>query len=167
MLRERRDSHAVFYYYGIEHLLVNLYQYIKPAIEKKERIILYVEPKVFGKLLSELNFTRQSLDRINYKSLKGLVFNNVDKQIEQIFAGQPTKCVVQASYVIREAGKEKLPVMEKQLNKIVDARRNTSVLCMYDFEDYMKEKKVIDEEVMELSRNSHPFFFSKCELQEK
>lgn len=44
---------------------------------------------------------------------------------------------------------------EENLTQVIK-NTNSSLFCLYDFEDYIEEQKYIDDEVIEKSHDTHP-----------
>ena len=55
---EFEGGHSAFYYYGTEHLFVNLYKYIKDGIRKNEQNFVCMEKDLYNKLLNLLEINK-------------------------------------------------------------------------------------------------------------
>ena len=65
-LREVFGTHTTFYYYGEQHLLVNLYFYINEGIKNNELIYISMEEELYNKLLDFLISNNVSTENIKF-----------------------------------------------------------------------------------------------------
>lgn len=158
--------HISFYYYGLDHLLINLNNYCRAAIYNNEKIIVYSEPKLYqnlkkmlGNIISKDNFFYHNHSKfINIYNTYGF---NVYKLLHKSFISEAKKkgysglrLIVQPAYIIFENDKNQFLKVEKILNKLVEYT-DSSILCIYDFEDYLTNQKFIDENVFTESFKTH------------
>ncbi len=169
-------NHFVFYYYGEEHLFINLNYYIKQGIDKNQLIYISMEQNIFEKFLYNLNKNGISDDSIVFKSVKELIetYNEkglecFEKMINQLineclqkgytgirFIGQP-------SFAIKQTSKKEFLDWEKILSKAT-SNKKFSILCIYDFYDYLYNKHLIDDKVFLESLTTHTHLLNDFEL---
>lgn len=169
--------HSTFYYYGKNHLFPNMIKYINCGIKNNEMIYISMKPDLYNELLDNLLSFEISNDNIKFSSVKELIASNkiggIDGLKEKIrglseeilnkgyngvrWIGQPT-------YAIEETSKDDFLNWEVNLT---ESLKNTkaSIICIYDFYDYMREKKVIDKQVIDESYNTHSHVLNKFNLK--
>jgi hypothetical protein len=154
--------HSVFYYYGVDHLLVNMYQYIKDGIDNNEYIYLNLEESSFNLLINYFTedekkhigiFTASVLINL-YKSGREITVKKALKKFEKnVFDHGYTgaRFICQLSHVLKEISKADFIEFEKPLSKIINGL-NISMMCLYDMYDYINNKTIIDDELMAMSK---------------
>ena len=169
------QSHSAFYYYGIEHLKVNLYYFIKKSESEEQPIYISSQKKIYNSLTSKLIEAGISEDIIHYHSVNNLILdcrrdkNSLRKKIlekEKLHNGQKIKWIVKVDYLIKETSKKFFLEWEEKLAEVIK-NTNSTMLCLYDFEDYMKEQKYIDDEIIEKSQDTHSHVLYQFSLEEK
>jgi len=154
--------HAVFYYYGIEHLLVNMYQYIKDGIDNNEYIYLCLEESTFNLLLNY--FPKENKQHIGVISVSTLI--NLHKNGEEVTAKEAfikyekkvfvngyigARIICDSSHFLKESSKADFIKFQKFASEIINGL-NISMMCLYDIYDYMNYKLIIDDELMAISQ---------------
>jgi hypothetical protein len=160
-------THSCFYYWGIEHLLINLTNYINCANKNKEKVFIFLDPEIFETLLERLKLEKISIDTIVKFSVLDLIslyqtsgagalksqIHMYEKEI--IDAGYSGfRMIGQPSYVLSSASKHEFLSLESALSKTFNGTL-ASALCVYDFNDFMNEKKYITDEIIQESVKSH------------
>lgn len=167
VLRKYYGKNICFYYYGVDHLVVNLYKYIKQNLENNICIYLYINKSVYDMLMNNLDE--------NEKKMVYLV--NIEKEILNV----GTSCKDSVETNIKKIKKKALDNGYWGMSLIVDASKilsntcnsmyeeflmtlsNTcssekmNILTCYDFIDYMERGKYINENIMKLSYEFHTF----------
>lgn len=167
VLRKYYGKNICFYYYGVDHLVVNLYKYIKQNLENNICIYLYINKSVYDMLMNNLDE--------NEKKMIYLV--NIEKEILNV----GTSCKDSVETNIKKIKKKALDNGYWGMSLIVDASKilsNTcnsmyeeflmtlsktcsnekmNILTCYDFIDYMERGKYINENIMKLSYEFHTF----------
>lgn len=158
-------SHSAFYYYGLEHLRINMYSYIKNSIAYGNFIYLYMESDLYDSILKLFNDEEVALIKPfpmdcmvaqkhtgyteNLREAFILAINDAKKDglngIEVI--GQP-------SHAIQNIGKDIFMELEKCFTNAVQGLP-ASLMCVYDFEDYMYKQTIITDEIMAQSKLTH------------
>ena len=154
---------VVFYYYGIGHLLTNMYQYIKGAIDNNEYVYLCLEESSFDLLLNY--FTEDEKKHIgiltvstliNLSKSEGEIIVNtaLNKYIESVvehgYIG--AKFICDSSHIIKEISKSDFIKFEKSSSNIINGL-NISMMYLYDMYDYINYKAIIDDELIAISRS--------------
>ena len=167
-----KGAHGVLYYCGIEHMLVNAYDYLSKGIENKQLVYLYVEPE-FYKIISE-NFHMEDIhiEAFNIPSLIQLYSNKGVKYLTDYFFDcekrakdegyMNIKIINQVSYLLKEVSNEEFLNFEKILTEAIKGK-NISIMCAYNFDDYIKERAEEDTLFKE-SLNNHNYRFYKFKL---
>lgn len=156
--------HSSFYYFGIEHLLVNMYTYINNGINRKELICLCMKDTVYDKVLETLGTKYKhiqlcEMDKIiNIHKCLGLerARNNLleyeKKAKDEGYTG--IRFIIQPDHLIFKTSEKDFLSFEKDINHIV-LGVNASFMCIYDFEDYITNKLFINNNVIEESYKTH------------
>lgn len=169
LIRRYYGKNICFYYYGEDHLVVNLFKYIKQNIENNILIYINAPETIFSLLNTNLNKNEQNMVRrinlkkqyIDSKSLldqddKSLMLNkltNLKKDaIVEGFWG--ISIIIDASEVINNSS---LLLYEEYLKSISLGCNNVkcNILVCYDFIDYINRGKLITEDIMKLSYKYH------------
>ncbi|WP_394870406.1 MEDS domain-containing protein [Clostridium butyricum] len=168
-LRDVFGTHTTLYYYGEQHLLVNLYFYINEGIKNNELIYISMEEDLYNKLLDFFRINNISTENIKFRNVKELIlghkkggFNglvetamgilgssNIEKYNGLRWIGQP-------SFAIKGTSENDFLEMEEDLNKFIK-NMNVALLCVYDAYDYMHKGKIINKKVIEESFKTHSF----------
>ncbi|SHI01662.1 MEDS domain-containing protein [Clostridium grantii] len=171
-------KNIVFYYGSTEHLLVNLVCYIKEAYGKNNRILVFLEEKLFEKLedvcrqiighdffLEQINFPKLlTLDnfyeeQVSYKKY----IDNDEKIIEKQYEG--IQIIQQVSQTVKTISKNTYINNINGINNFIK-KDNIDVLSLYDFDDYINEGILIDEEIIKNARIKHNFTLTNFEIVE-
>lgn len=168
-LRNVFGTHTTFYYYGEQHLFVNLYFYISEGIKNNELIYVSMEEELYNKLLDFLKTNKIPIENIKFRPVKDLILghkkgglnglketairilenSNIEKYTGLRWIGQP-------SFAIEGTSQKDFLDMEVELNKFIN-NMNAALLCVYDVYDYMYNGKVINETVIQESLQAHSF----------
>jgi len=172
-------KHSMFYYYCEEHLFINLAKYIAKGISNKEKIYISMEKSMYEKLMDILiinNIAIQSISFLNVKKfmlgsningvseLKKIIYRNEKEESNKEFAG--IRYIWQPSHVIRETSKEVFLDFECRLTYALKGT-SSSLLCVYDFHDYINEKDIIDEDIIQESTNTHTYVLEKFLIKDR
>ncbi len=164
--------HIAFYYFGLEHLLVNLYQYIKDGIENNQVIYLSMESRLYDELKNNLCSAGIPEHHLKFYSVKDMVLDSRgDKEkLREIIIELNNKnqagfrLIIQTGYIINVTSKEDFLQFERGLSSVFKGI-NSSILCIYDFEDFVYNKGTIDQEIIFESHNTHPYILSEMTLK--
>ncbi len=166
-LEEIFGIHSTFYYYGHEHLLINLLPYIKEGIENNELVTVSLSKDIFDKLMELLDFHGIDRTSVIFFPVKNMVIANNEnglngvrqllstllKEIEsKKYKG--ARVIGQPSFAIGETSKEDFLKLEEVLTKAFIGM-NASGLCVYDAYDYIHNRDFIDEDIMNDSLETH------------
>ncbi|MCY6354736.1 MEDS domain-containing protein [Clostridium sp. ZS2-4] len=170
-------THTTFYYYGEQHLFVNMYFYINEGIKNNELIYLFMEESIYNKLLAFLKINNVPVEHIKFKTVKELIksnrqggLNELKEQINNIGLDNEVKkysgirWIGQPSYAIQTNSQNDFLAFEKNLSKALN-NTNASLLCIYDAYDYMHESKFINETVIKESLDTHNYILKKLRLE--
>lgn len=143
--------HAAFYYFGYEHLLVNMYRYIKEGFENNELVYLAFDPDLYERVTYQLALSGIPKNFCEPFSMKDIILKYSNKEIKEkiSFLDKKTikknyngfRLVSQVSYSIKETSKESYLYFEKGATEAFKGT-NSSLLCIYDFEDFIYQKKI-------------------------
>jgi len=163
------ELHSAFYYYGIEHLKVNLYYFIKRSESEDQQVYISSQKKLYNNLTEKLIEAGISEDIIHNHSVNNLILNcRRDKNSlrEKLHNSNKIKWIIKVDYSIKETSKKFFLEWEEKLTEVIKNTKST-MLCLYDFEDYMKEQKYIDDEIIEKSKDTHSHVLYQFLLEEK
>lgn len=168
--------HPSFYYYGYSHLIFNLCMYVSASIANNELVYISMEEHLYISLLEKLEQNNINCSNISFSPVKNLIdvhkskgLNGLRKTVEEFNEKALTenfngiRWIGQPTYAIKTTSKRDFLNWEQDLSKaLMDTR--VSLICIYDYYDFMHEGKVIDEEVIKDSFNTHSFIFSNSAL---
>lgn len=170
-------THSVFYYYGEQHLFINMYFYIIEGIKNNELIYLFMEESIYNKLLDFLKVNNVSLEHIKFKSVKELIIGNRDEGLDglqeqlnnisldkEVMRYSGIRWIGQPSYAIHIISQEDFLDFEKNISKSLE-NTNASLLCIYDAYDYMHNSKFINKIIIKESLNTHSYIFKDLALE--
>jgi hypothetical protein len=159
--------HSTFYYYGHEHLFINLLPYIKYGVDNNELVTVSLSKDIFDKLMELLDIHGINKSGVIFFPVKSMVIaNNVNgldglrqllstllKDVEQNnFKG--ARVIGQPSFAIGETSKEDFLKLEEVLNDAFIGMK-ASGLCIYDAFDYIHNRDIIDEDIIKNSLKTH------------
>ncbi|MCK8825137.1 MEDS domain-containing protein [Fuchsiella alkaliacetigena] len=166
--------HPVFYYYGFEHLLVNMIPYIKQGLENDELIYFSCADDLYQRLVIENLDFRESIE---LKSIIELLASHkfgekkgLAEKIENLVAAAQARgysgirWVCQPGYVMQTNSKEDFLKLEENLSSALKDTK-LSLLCIYEFEDYLEEKEYIDQKVINKSLATHEYLLNQFSLK--
>lgn len=160
--------HCVFYYCGLEHLIVNIYDYVNKGIEKNELVYLFGESEIIQFILKHVYMHKDRIQTLNIPDLintyNGEEMMPLAKEIlswekvakEKGYSG--IRIINQVSYLLNNISNRDFLNFENLLNQLVK-ESNISVMCAYDFDDYFNEKLVDDDALIEQSFKIHSHRF--------
>lgn len=165
--------HCVLYYCGIEHMLVNIYDYVNKESEEKELIYLHVEPELYKVIFESLHKEGFQIETFNIPHLMQIYHNEGIKCLADYFLDCERKAkdkgylgirvVNQVSYLLKKVSNEDFLDFENVLTEAVEGK-NISIMCAYDFDDYINKKKFINDTLLEQSFDNHNYRFYKFKL---
>jgi hypothetical protein len=163
-------KHISFYYYGEDHMIINLYKYIKNSMEHNNFIFLDIEQSIYELLLDSLNETekymisRINIDNIiinnnknNSEFIKKCMTNYKLQKMEQGFTN--VKFIFDAKKIIENTSKELFKSFAGYCFNVIEDEK-IDILTVYDFGEYMTKGKYINDEIIKLSyvEHSHRMF---------
>ena len=166
-------THTSFYYYGTDHLITNVIQYIKKGLENNEIIYLTMVEGIYNRLIGSLESLGIPTKNIffadvselilehKHNSLKGLKEKIDFYQKDSYSKGfKSIRWIGQPTFAITHASEMDFLNWEKDLNTALKDT-NISLLCVYDFYDYMNGKGIINTNVINESYLTHPTMMYK------
>ncbi|GAA0120874.1 MULTISPECIES: hypothetical protein [Clostridium] len=155
-------KNIAFYYYGDDHMIINIYNYIKGCIKDNVYVYLNIEDRLYNLLYNFLEDTEKlmvcnkTIDNItlnsDFEAIKEFLARYRDNKIESGFSD--VRFVIDVKGIINSSGK----VLFKELsNSLYDIclYNNMTVLMLYDFGNYMNNGKIIDKDIIKLSYINH------------
>lgn len=164
-MKNKSGKHISFYYYGQDHMVLNLYKFIKASLESNNFIYLYIDKSTYELLLSTLDdIERQMIDRFNIENIiiydKENSFDALEeclsiyknKKIKEGYNG--IKFIFDAKLIIENTNKN---LFKYFLSSCMKTCNSTfiDILTLYDFGEYMAKNKVINDEIIKLSYIDH------------
>lgn len=164
-MKNRCEQNISFYYYGQEHLILNVYKYIKGQIEQNNFVFLYGDDNIINMLNKNLNSNEQDmvgkieLDKFVINALSPVSnLNNMKEHIDFLnengFWGGVI--VLDAAFLIEKIGEVNFLEYIKTLSNIC-RDNNLNIMTCYDFSDYINRGKKINEEVIKASYLHHDY----------
>lgn len=168
--------HSAFYYYGIDHLIVNMYQYIKDGIDNNQYIYLCLKANSYNLLLTHFTeeekkhisiFTASTLMNLHKNGGEVTVNNALKKYEKNVFEHGYTgaRFIYELSHVLKEISKADFIKFEKSFSKTIN-ELNISMMCLYDMYDYTNCKTIIDDELIALSKKVSDYRLYQMKLCE-
>ncbi len=159
--------HSTFYYYGLEHLFINLLPYIRYGVENNELVTVSLSKDIYDKLMELLDIYGIDKFRVIFFPVKDMVIANKENGIDGLRRLLSTllkevesndykgaRVIGQPSFAIGETSKEDFLKLEEVLTKaFVDMK--ASGLCIYDAFDYIHNRDIIDEDIIKNSFKTH------------
>lgn len=162
-------THACFYYYGSDHLMINMYNFIMEGIAKNEAVYVSMECDLYEALLALLRKKDICTEGISFVSAKAFITIHQEsglfglKQMVQsltLAAGDKDykgiRWILQPTCAIRETSKQDFLSLESDLTKALKGT-DAALICVYDFYDYMNQQKMMDEEIISFSEKTHGY----------
>ncbi len=169
------STHSVFYYYGLEHLAINMYYYITEGIKNNELIYISMESELYAKLLNKTQF---SLNAVKFKSVKDLIAihkiagnKGLKANLYELICEAQNKgytgirYINQARFAMQESSKADFLNWEKSLTGVIQ-EIPFSILCIYDMLDYTQQQEYIDDDLIRHSLNTHSHYLFNLNLDD-
>lgn len=143
------SCHAEFFYYGIEHLLVNAFAYIKESIKHNSCVYLYMQPELYVQIERNLSDREKanfnclppiafSLSQGNEMVLMKKVFENCKDDAIQKGYSRAT-IILQSSFLFKTLERRVILEIEKYISDMA-SNLDISVLCAYDFGEFLNDE---------------------------
>jgi len=176
-----RDSvfgcHISFYYYGLQHLIMNMYRYVAQGFKSNELALLSMEQEIFDEIVQLLKHIGIPDEYVRFHSVEEIISSNkefgihglkqtVDKMIESAkkegFSG--IRWIGQPSYAVRKTSKEDFIALELALTEAI-SKKDMSVLCIYDSYEWIARKKYDEADVMSKLMQTHTHIMGNIESE--
>ncbi|WP_294185028.1 MEDS domain-containing protein [uncultured Clostridium sp.] len=158
--------HSSFYYCGLGHLIINMYKYIRDGVDRREKIYICTDFTVYFKLSRYLGRYSEhveyfdAVEMINYYREMGFdstrikLSECVDRNTEKGYAG--LRFIMQIDYVISQTSQKDFLCFDKNISHMISGTK-ASFMCIYDFEDYLNNRDIINNEIVKKSYKNHFF----------
>ncbi|MDV3428908.1 MAG: MEDS domain-containing protein [Bacillota bacterium] len=171
-------THSTLYYYGKQHLFVNMYFYITEGIKNNEIVYISMQESLYEKLMSFLESYGILTENIKFRPVKELILSNKEggltklkEKVNNVLSEDDTKkysgirWIGQPSYAIKTTSEKDFLDWEINLS---EAMKNTkaSLICIYDAFDCMHKGIFINGNVMDKSLNTHSHILKNLVLEE-
>ncbi len=158
-----------FYYYGEDHLVMNLYKYIKQQVENNNFVYMYIDEDIYKILINNLDTNEKSMvENINIEKLLytaskdefttsplSKFLNDLNrKSLEQGF--WRVNFIFDSSRLLTTSCKSTFLDCIKEISSIC-LDNQVNVLTCYDFLDYINRGKIISETIMKYSYTYHDY----------
>ncbi|GAB6138113.1 MEDS domain-containing protein [Halanaerobaculum tunisiense] len=175
-MNESSGLHSSFYYLNKEHLFVNIYNYIIDAIKNKKLIYISMKPELYHELINKTTLSPKFRTKIEFHSVKKLITDykkgqnsikeNIKKQesLNNNYTG--IRWIGQPSYIIQKTSKKDFLDWEQQLTKSFK-ETNSSMLCIYNFNDYLENEDIIDEKIINESLKTHSHILNQFRFKKR
>jgi len=158
-----------FYYYGEDHLVINLYKYIKQQIENNNYVYLYVDEDIYKLLTNNLDSNeRLMIENIKMSSILISSYNeNINSTMISKFLrdlkGKASNSgfwggdfIIDGAKILNNTCNTIFEEFIKSLSNICE-EEHINILTCYDFLDYVNRGKIITEEIMRSSYKYHDY----------
>lgn len=155
-------KNIAFYYYGDDHMVINIYKYIKGCIKDNVYVYLNIEDRLYDLLYKFLDDTERLM--ICNKTIENIVLNNDFETIKEFLARyrdnkigsgfSDVRFIIDVKGIINSSGK----LLFKELSNFlydICLNNHINVLQLYDFGNYMNNGKIIDKDIIKLSYINH------------
>lgn len=162
-------THACFYYYGSDHLVVNMYNFIIEGIAKNEAVWVSMECDLYEALLALLRKKDVCTDGIRLVRTKAFITAHqkagvfgLKKMVRSLASTaeengyKGIRWILQPTCAIRETSKQDFLSLESDLTKALKGT-DVALICVYDFYDFMNQQETIDEELISFSEKAHSY----------
>ncbi len=153
--RDTGEKDSILYYYGEQHLIVNLYNYIEEGIRNKENIYISVEKNLYKKLENHLIINRIPMEKFKFACLKDMKLMIENKEESIKLEEEKSRWIVQPSL------QKHFLYAESTLNKHIKDL-NLDILYIYDAYEYIHRNikselsfKLLEKGQYSLKRESH------------
>ena len=151
------NKNICLYYYGNNHFLINLQNYIKINLKSHKLIYIISSQQIINHIYIDFNFTENNTSNL-YNLIKPIEYTELDKlesELSKDFTHIST-IIIDASYLINNIGKNKfIEFVCKFYNLLLNFNINS--LTCYDFSNYLNTQSLIDEDILNFSYKSHDF----------
>jgi hypothetical protein len=163
------SKNICFYYYGEDHLVINLYRYIKQQIESNNYVYIYVDEETYKLLINNLDVNeRRMIENINMSNILMSSYNEtinsnmISKFIRELknkasnsgFWG--THFILDGARILNSTCNTIFQEFIKSLSGICEEEHMDILMC-YDFLDYINRGKTITENIMKSSYKYHDY----------
>lgn len=158
-----------FYYYGEDHLVINLYRYIKQQIENNNYVYLCVDEEIYKLLISNLDANeRTMIENINIgntlmSSYDETINSNMilkflrELRIKALNVGfWGADFILDGAKILNSTCNIIFQEFAGVLSKICEVE-HINILTCYDFLDYVNRGKTITEDIMRASYKYHDY----------
>lgn len=155
-------KNIAFYYYGDDHMVINIYKYIKGCIKDNVYVYLNIEDRLYNLLYKFLDDTEKlmicngTMENIvlnsDFEIVKEFLARYRDNKIESGFSD--VRFIIDVKGIINSNSKLLFKDFSNYLYDIC-LNNNMIALLLYDFGDYMNNGKIIDKDIIKLSYINH------------
>jgi hypothetical protein len=166
--------HSIFFYYGKAHLIVNLDQYIKTGIERNEYIYLCIGNELFKSIIEyfgeeerkqievfSLENTVNRIERSGKQNITNILSGFQKNALENGYSG--ARVVWDAGFLINKLSRSTFINIEKITSDII-AELKVSLMCIYDFDNYVNLKTIINKKLIEETYKTYNYRLFKMKL---
>ncbi|MEG0306584.1 MAG: MEDS domain-containing protein [Clostridium sp.] len=158
-----------FYYYGEDHLVMNLYKYVKQQVQSNTCVYLYVDNSITNLLLRNLNedekdmvksidipalIANNKLENVEILSLPAKMANIKLKSIKNGFLG--INFIFDSSKLLKSSYSDNFSEFLKDLSYTCEEFQINMLTC-YDFLEYINRGKYVNETIMKMSYDYHDY----------
>ncbi|HAK42354.1 MAG TPA: hypothetical protein DCM59_06130 [Clostridium sp.] len=158
-----------FYYYGEDHLVINLYRYIKQQIENNNYVYLYVDEEIYKLLINNLDINERTM--IENLDISNVLMSSYDealnsKRISKFLREFKAKAsdlgfwganfILDSVKILNNTCNTIFQEFTKTLSSLCE-KEHIDVLTCYDFLDYVNKGKIITEDIMKFSYKYHDY----------
>jgi len=150
-----KGNHIVFYYYGNLHLNIGLNFFMNHAASNHHYLYLCTDNlSVLNnyKLNNSNHLAVEELFPSKNTAFKENVYSIIDFHQNNNYSG--VSFVIDASYILKKLSENQFLQFEKSLTKVI-SHTPCSFLCLYNFEDFLKDQVFINHKMVKNSLRLH------------
>lgn len=167
-------THSVFYFYGVEHLAINMYTYITEGMKNNEQVCISMAPHMYDRMMEIIHLTKdfdhtivqRLIDafRVGGESvLRETVTKVATEARESGYSG--IRCIWQPAVVMPETSLIDWRCWEESLTAALVGTR-CSILCLVDMMDLIAKPLRSEEERIRGTLQVHPYILYQMHLEE-
>lgn len=169
-------THSVFYFYGVEHLAINMQTYITEGLKNNELICISMAPTLYDDMIKILPMPQ--MDQLDDHVMQRLIAafqaggcNGLREAVVQLTAETMKKgfsgirCIWQPSVQMSALSSDEWRCWEESLTEAMEGT-TCSILCLTDMMDIFANRMQIEDERIRQALQVHPYMLYKMHLEE-
>ncbi|AQR94938.1 MULTISPECIES: MEDS domain-containing protein [Clostridium] len=143
-------AYEILYYYGKQHLFLNLFYYISEAIKNDKLIYIIMEEELYENLIKTLIINRVNIDNIKLKALEDIILGEDEYRLNEtsdLFSSNYKKkqsgvnWIIEPLHITNTSVQKYILDLKVTINKFMKNSKS-SILYVYDAYECMHEHKI-------------------------